>query len=410
VSTKAFTNARLIDGTGAAPVASATVVVNGDRIAYAGSAAAAPVLRDAEIVDLRGRTLLPGFIDCHVHFVVDSTRDLIGRALTTRPSLAVFERAERMRRTLAAGVTTARDLGGIDAGYREAAQRGLISGPRLRVAIRMLSHTGGHADFTLASGVNVTDLVVPVGEVIDDARDARRATRRLISQGADVIKVCATGGITSPSDHPEDEGLTADEIAAVVDEAARHGGRPVAAHAQGAAGIRSAIRGGAASIEHGYLIDDEGIDLMLEHGTFLVPTLSALHAPLPPDATPASRASKADVVARAHDRLAAAAESGVRIAMGTDASIGPHGDNLRELAYLVQMGLTPMQALLAGTASAAALLGMTDDVGTVEKGKLADLVACTVDPLTDIAALADPDSIALVVQGGDVVKNVLPPA
>jgi imidazolonepropionase-like amidohydrolase len=408
MSVTAFVNARLIDGTGAAPVDASTVVVDSGRIVYTGRSEGAQVVEGARIVDLAGHTIVPGLIDCHVHFVVESTRDLLGRSLTTRASLAVFERAERMRRTLTAGVTTARDLGGIDAGYKQAVESGLISGPRLHVAIRLLSHTGGHADFTLPSDVNVTDLVVPVGEVIDDVRDARIATRRLIAAGADVIKVCATGGFTSPSDSPEDEGLTIEEIAAIVDEASRHGGRPVAAHAQGASGIRNAIRGGVTSIEHGYLIDDEGIDLMLEHGTVLVPTLSALNAPLPPDADPATKSARADVVDRARANLATALSRGVAVAMGTDASIGAHGDNLRELGHLVRLGLSPMQALVAGTASASRLLGIADEVGTVEVGKLADLVVCTVDPLGNIDALAESSSIGLVVQGGRIVKNDLP--
>jgi imidazolonepropionase-like amidohydrolase len=229
MTTTIYVNAHLIDGTGAQPVPGATVVVTDGRFEYAGPAAGAPARpADAEVVDLDGRTLLPGFFDCHVHFVVNSTKDLFGGMLQTRRSLATFERAERLRRTLHAGVTSARDLCGLDAGYRDAIERGLIDGPRLHVAIRMIGHTGGHSDFTLPTGIDTTSMVEPMGELVDTADQARVATRRLLRDGADVIKIAATGGVASPTDQPEDEGLTVEEIAAVVDEVRRHRGRPVA--------------------------------------------------------------------------------------------------------------------------------------------------------------------------------------
>ena len=320
-----YTNVRLVDGTGGEPVGNATVVVAGDRFAYAGPAAGAPpAAPGAEVVDLGGRTLLPGFFDCHTHFVVESTRDLFGRLLQIRRTEATFERAERLRRTLHAGVTTARDLCGIDAGYREAIARGLIDGPRLHVAIRMIGHTGGHSDFTLPSGVDGTALVEPMGELADTPDEVRLATRRLLREGADVIKVATTGGVASPTDRPEDEGLTVEEVAAVVEECRRHGGRPVAAHAQGAAGIRNALLGGVTSIEHGYYIDDESIDLMLERGAFLVPTLSTFEMLTQPGLPQHIYDKKAAIAGIADERIGEAIRRGVKVAMGTDAGASGH--------------------------------------------------------------------------------------
>ena len=401
-----YTNVRLVDGTGGEPVGNATVVVAGDRFAYAGPAAGAPpAAPGTEVVDLGGRTLLPGFFDCHVHFVVESTRDLFGRLLQIRRTEATFERAERLRRTLHAGVTTARDLCGIDAGYREAIARGLIDGPRLHVAIRMIGHTGGHSDFTLPSGVDGTALVEPMGELADTPDEVRLATRRLLREGADVIKVATTGGVASPTDRPEDEGLTVEEVAAVVEECRRHGGRPVAAHAQGAAGIRNALLGGVTSIEHGYYIDDESIDLMLERGAFLVPTLSTFEMLTQPGLPQHIYDKKAAIAGIADERIGEAIRRGVKVAMGTDAGASGHDRNLRELAHLVRLGMSPLAAVRAGTQVAAELLGLGETLGTVTAGKIADLVVCDGDPIADIGLLAEPANLVLIAQGGRVVKG-----
>ena len=398
----------LIDGTGGVPVTDAAVVVEGRTIVYAGPAAGAPASPPGErVVDLGGRVLLPGFFDTHVHLGMEDSRELLNNTLDRTRSLHAFETGDRMRRTLAAGVTSVRDLGGADAGFRLAQERGLVRGPRMSVALRLMSHTGGHADFTLPSGVSLQECGGhTVAEIVDSVQEARVAARRLMRDGADVIKVCATGGVSSPSDTPDDEGLTVEEIAAIVEEAGRHGGRPVAAHAQGAAGIRNAVRGGAASIEHGYLVDDEGIDMMLERGTFLVPTLSTfdfedrLHL-----MTPKAVETKRALADRTFERVSEAVRRGVRVALGTDAGISPHGSNLAELRHLVGVGLSPMAAIVAGTRDAAALVGAADTLGTVEAGKTADLVVCDGDPLVDIALLGDPERVVMVVQDGEVVKD-----
>ena len=402
-----LTGARLIDGTGAAPVAGAAAVIEDGTFTYVGPTRSRPTALGETVIDLGGRTLLPGFFDCHVHFLMDSNADFTGRLLRNEPTLTVFERARRMRETLHAGVTTVRDLGGIDAGYREAVALGLIEGPRLNVALRLISHTGGHADFRLPSGFDPSELVGPFSELADDPAEARLATRRLLRDGADVIKVCASGGVNSPSDQPEDEGLTIEEIAAVVEETNRHRGRPVAAHAQGAQGIKNALRGGVSSIEHGYLVDTEGIDLMLEKGTFLVPTLATFHVE---DGlfAPAALEKKRRLAESAMDRLAEAVRQGVKVALGTDSGVGPHAQNLRELGHMVKLGMSPLEAIRAGTLHAAQLLRLDESLGTIEPGKIADLVVCDGDPVTDIGILGEPDNIVLVVQGGSIIKDRLP--
>lgn len=404
VTRTVFTGARLVDGTGAPPVQAAAVVVEDGRFAYVGPAGSRPVAEGEKVVDLGGQALLPGFFDCHVHFLMDSNADFTGRLLTNHPTVTVFERAQRMRDTLHAGVTTARDLGGIDAGYREAVALGLVEGPRLHVAVRLMSHTGGHADFRLPSGFDPSALVGPFSELADSPEEVLAATRRLLRDGADVIKVCATGGVNSPSDQPEDEGLTVEEIAAVVAETHRHRGRPVAAHAQGAQGIKNALRGGVTSIEHGYLIDDEGIDLMLESGAFLVPTLSTF-LPENQPYTAKAREKKRRMADAAMPRLGEAIRRGVKVALGTDSGVGPHGRNLRELGCLVRLGMSPLEAIRAGTLDAARLLGMDETLGSVTPGKVADLVVCAEDPVADINVLGDPSNVTMVVQNGRIVKN-----
>lgn len=321
----------------------------------------------------------------------------------TRASVRTFETARRIHQTLHAGITTARDLGGIDAGYREAVERGLIDGPRLQTAVRVVSHTGGHGDFTLPSGVRINEEFTALADTRDDAR---LETRKLLRDGADVIKVCATGSMSSPCDGPDDEGLTEEEIRAVVDEARRHGGRPVAAHAQGTAGIRNAVRGGVTSVEHGYGMDAECRELMGERGAFLVPTLSTVFRMPALGTIPEYHWQKKTRWAGiTKENVSAAIEAGVTIALGTDSGMCPHAENLSELGYLVELGMDPMAAIQAGTRNAARLMGMEEHVGTLEAGKLADFVVADADPLTDIAALADPSTIVLVAQEGRVRKD-----
>ena len=400
--------ARLIDGSGAEPVPNAEIRIEGDRIAWAGAADLAPAADpDAVVVDVEGATILPGFFDTHVHLGM-SIEDNPQRLAAQFPSETVLNAAATVRRTLIAGVTTARDLAGLDAGFRTAIANGTILGPRLHLAIMALSPTGGHTDFHLPNGTSV----YPGGgepeidSIVDTDDDVRRTVRRLVRSGADVIKVCTTGGVSSPADTPHDLGVPERHVRLIVEETARRQSQPVAAHAQGAEGIKEAIRGGVASVEHGYEIDQEGIDLMLERGTYLVPTLSsALRVPDPAVVPDYLYAKKVRWSAIAREHVAKAIEAGVKVALGTDSGVCPHGQNLIELGHMVDLGLSPMGAIQAGTINAARLLRLDEHLGTIEAGKLADLVITKTDPLRDIHALGDPDTIDAVIQGGRVVKD-----
>ncbi|MCX5554761.1 amidohydrolase family protein [Streptomyces sp. NBC_00038] len=405
-------NARLIDGTGSSPVDDAVVAMDPEgTITYAGPAATAPPApgdTDAyRALDAGGRTVLPGFFDCHVHLAY-AQGSPPGRRAELDPVLVTLDTAERLSQTLAAGVTSVRDLAGLSAGYRTAVETGRIVGPRVHTAVRIISHTGGHADVRLPDG---TDLSAGMSEIADTADAARLAVRRVLREGADVVKVCATGGMGSPYDDPDDEGLLEEEIRAVVDEARRHGGIPVAAHAQGNAGILNAIRGGVTSIEHGYGLDERALDMAGERGVFVVPTLSTIYAGINKDTMPDYHyQKKVRWSGVTKENIARAIEYGARIALGTDAAVGPHGVNLMELSYLVDLGMDPMAAIVAGTRTSAELLGVSDRLGTLTAGRTADLIVCDGDPLTDIGVLGDPANIVYVVQDGVVRKDLLLPA
>lgn len=399
-----LTGARLIDGTGEKPIENAEILIEGDRISYAGPFR--PAYKDTSVieVDMSGRTIMPGFIDSHTHLAlsIETPREKLDGQFDSE---RVLDAAATIHKTLMAGITTARDLGGLDAGYRRAIADGIILGPRLHLAISVLSPTGGHADHCGPNGHG--SFLASASTVVDSDDDVRIAVRTLIRSEADVIKICTTGGVSSPSDTPDDLGVSEHHVRLIKEETARRANQPIASHAQGAEGILEAIRGGVDSIEHGYGIDDEGIALMLENETFLVPTLSsALRVP-DPAAVPEFLYKKKVVWSNiARERVARAIKAGVKIAMGTDAAVCPHGENLKELSFMVELGMSPMEAIVAGTQNAAKLLRLEAHLGTLETNKLADLVITDVDPLTDIASLADPANISVVVQGGRCVKDL----
>ncbi|MTD53258.1 amidohydrolase family protein [Amycolatopsis sp. RM579] len=401
-------NVRLVDGVSDAAVPDAVLEADADgRITFAGPAGEAPpASRDIPAIDGQGGTLLPGFFDCHVHLGLPSNRSVVEQALTTGDVMRMIQTTHRLRETLESGITSARDLGALPAAYRDAVAGGQLAGPRLQVAVGIISHTGGHADATLPSGLHLDfDFCV----LADDVREVRLAARRMLRDGADVIKVCTSGGISSATDDPDDEDLLDEEVAAVVDEARRHRGRPVAAHAQGRAGILAAIRGGVRSVEHGFGIDDRGCDLLGERGAFLVPTLATVFRPLERSKTsPWHYEKKRRWNEFTKKNIAAAIERKVSIAAGTDAGITPHGHNLAELSHLVELGMSPMDAIRAGTVHSARLLEVDDRLGTLRPGMLADLVICAGDPVRDITLLSAPENIVVVAQQGVVRKNTLP--
>ncbi len=406
--------ARLIDGTGAAPVRDGAVIVRGNRIIAAGAFSGMRVPPDARTIDLGDATLLPGFIDAHVHMIgrvlgdpgndLESVKDFTGySAILAVPS------AER---TLLAGFTTVRNVGANDfhdLALRQAINEGRIPGPRMQVAGHSLGITGGHCDNN-AFRPGLMEGDVRTG--IADGPDAvRAAVRYQVKYGADVIKTCATGGVLSEGDAVGTTQYGYEEMKAMVDEAANHE-RKVAAHAHGTEGIKIATRAGVASIEHGSFLDKEGATLMAARGTYLVPTLMAGEA--------VERFAKNGVLTglRAEKALAAAAgmRTGVRLAaahrvpivLGTDAGVIPHGTNGHEFTLLVEWGgLSPMQAIVAGTSSAAKLLGWESRIGTLAAGKLADVVAVAGDPLADVKRL---ESTVFVMKDGVVYKGGTSPA
>lgn len=402
---------RLIDGTGRDPVEAAVVVVDAGRIVAAGARREVSVPADARVIEGDDLTLLPGLMDMHVHLGMAAGMDF-GRILMTPRSFTLLHAIPNCAATLQCGVTTVRDAGLTPVGVRMAVERGFFPGPNLQMAVSILSQTGGHGDGTMPCGcVLPLDAGVDVPTGIVDGVDAmRHKVREVLRAGADWIKLCTSGGVLSPNDAVNVAQFTVDEIAAAVYEAAAQH-RRVMSHAMSPAGIKNAVLGGVASIEHGCLLDEEGIALMKKHDVFLVPTLKAPKdviegAERKPGSLPDALVDKAKGVMRQHQQaFRAAVEAGVRIAMGTDSAVGPHGENLRELPLMVANGMSPMQAIVATTRSCAELLHVADRTGTLEPGKAADIVAVNGDPIADIALFDHPSRMRVVVKDGKVVRN-----
>lgn len=404
MTTTVLHNARLIDGNGGAPVEDAVLVVDGTTITYAGPADGAPSTDDsATKVDLGGNTICPGFFDVHVHLSLPGTKGSPVMAAMVAPSYRYFELIERLKVTLEAGVTTVRDMMGIDVGVRDAVAHGLVEGPRLLVADKMLSQTGGHADFHLKSGIDGSGVIG--GLLVDSVDEARLEARKLCREGVDVIKVASSGGVSSINDQPDYLGARQELVEALVEEGQAYGGRPVAAHAIGLKGITAAVRGGVRSVEHGYEITDELRAEMVKNGQFLVPTLlETLH---PDTATPEAVAKSAKWHAMAQESIRKSVAAGIKIATGTDAGLVPdHGTNLGEIGLLVKFGgMTPLQAITAATKNSAELCGLLDTLGTLEAGKLADVVIVKGDPSQDADLIGDNANILLVIKEGAVKGN-----
>jgi imidazolonepropionase-like amidohydrolase len=406
-----LTGATLIDGTGAPPVPDAAVVIEGVRIRAAGPRARLSWPGDAEVVDVAGHTVLPGLIDGHDHMASH------GYGLATRwgldePASTVHLRtAAVLRDTLAMGYTMVRDAGGLDAGFKLAIDEGLIPGPRLAVSVKIISPTGGIGDRMSPSGHGccvVLDPLLPES-VANGAAEVRDVVRTMVRAGADVIKCATTGGASSRPGHgPKDAAFTAEEMQALVGEAQALG-RRVMCHALGGPGLRAAVMAGVASIEHGCYLDEEPelIGMMADRGVFLVPTL-AVYVFHRESAAPHVRARARDLHAHHTASIQKALAAGVRIVAGTDAGGHGHPRNAMELSCLVKAGLSPMQALRAATGWAAECLGMEADIGTVQAGRLADLVVVDGDPLADIALLERPAQILLVLKGGEVCVDRRP--
>jgi imidazolonepropionase-like amidohydrolase len=401
VSRTVLSGGRVFDGTGAA-IADGDIVVQDGRILDVGTG-----LDGDEQVDVSGLTVLPGFIDCHVHVISSGATGVSG--LHQPFSYGYFQAVRNLAATLDCGITTVRDAGGADLGVRQAVEDGLIEGPRLRIAITILSQTGGHGDGWLPSGSRAPVFPAHAGRpdgIVDGPQEMRKRAREIIRAGADVLKVCTSGGVLSPRDNPRHAHFRPDELDALVAEATA-AGLPVMAHAQATDGIKNAVRAGIRSVEHGIYLDDEAIEMMLDAGTWLVPTLVAPAAVV--EAAEAGADLPDSVVAKArevihahHESFARAVDAGVRVAMGTDSGVGPHGRNLEELALMAACGMKPAAVLAATTSAAAGLLGIDDSTGTIAPGKRADLVVVTGDPY-DFTGLKD--RVHAVFQGGRRVRG-----
>ena len=397
---------RLIDGTGSDPIERAAIVIENGRITACGPRSSLTIPADAQVIEDDDLTLLPGFMDMHVHLASSGTN--LVRILMTPASLALLNSVPNCARTLAAGVTTVRDAGHTPVGVRLAAEAGYFPAPRMELAVSLLSQTGGHGDDLMPCGARVgltMGIDVPHG-VVDGPDAMRRKVREVLQAGADWIKLCTSGGVLSPGDAPDHAQFSIEEIRVAVEEAAVVGKR-VMAHAMSPAGIRNALVAGVTSIEHGCLLDEEGIALMKEKGAYLVPTLVApgdviAGAKAGGGGLPPEMIQKAERIGALHRAaVSAAIAAGVKVAMGTDAAVGPHGTNLRELGEMVRCGMSPMQAIVASTSVPAELLRRSD-LGSLAPGKLADVVVARGDPLADIDSLADPAHIRLVIKDGRI--------
>ena len=403
-----MTGVKLIDGRGGPAVDGATVLVDGERIRAAGPGDSVRIPDGTVNIDGRGMTLLPGLIDCHDH-LASFGYDLAGRwGLTERASQRHLRIASVLKQTLETGYTTVRDAGGLDAGFREAVNEGLVPGPRLQVALGIISPTGAMADYRSPSGHERPGGYNPsLPSGVADGPDGMRAkVREMVRAGADVIKLATTGGASSREGlGPKDMFITREEVEAVVSEAHRLG-RRVMCHALGGPGLRAAVESGVDSIEHGAYLDEDPdlLRLMAERDISFIPT-SSVYVYHGQRGTPHGK-TRTMALRDNHVRsLLAAMEAGIRVVAGTDAGGWVHGNNAQEISCLVEAGMTPDQAIVAATGDAARCLGIDSSLGTIEAGKTADLVLLEGDPLSDVSLLEEGRAVRLVVKDGEVVVD-----
>jgi len=391
-------NVTVIDGLGGDPLSVAGVLVEDDHIAWVGPAAHAPAPGDGMVVDGAACFLLPGMINCHAHLCNDGAADLYAQVVNDTVPIATIRAVRNARLALAAGVTTVRDCGAasqIALEISRAVDQGLIEGPRIRAAGRVVTMTGGHGYF--------------IGREADGPDEVRKAVRAEIKGGAHFIKVMATGGVLTPGVDPSQTTFQPEELRAAVEEAHK-AGRAIASHAIGNRGIKNALQAGIDSVEHGFYLDDEAINLALKNGSYMVPTLIAVDQIVNNGrqrGIPEWVVRKAEAESGHHrESFVLAVKSGMRIAAGTDAGtpFNPHGDLALELAKMVEFGLSPADAIVAATASAAKLLRIDNLVGTIEAGKQADLMLVRGDPTRDITVMQHP---AFVMKAGTVYRDEL---
>lgn len=386
---------------------SMTIVVQGDSITAVEKGYRVATPGDS-LIDLKGLTVLPGLIDMHVHLEGETREDEDLDMFTLNPADIAFRSAVFAKRTLLAGFTTVRDLGGtgVNTALRNAISQGLVDGPRVFSAGKSIATTGGHADPTNAFRKDLMGDPGPAQGVINGPDEARKAVRQRYKDGADLIKITATGGVLSLAKDGSGPQFTDAELEAIV-ETARDYGMHTAAHAHGAEGMERAVRAGITTIEHGTMMTDEIMDLMIEKGTYYVPTIAAgkfvadkakeegyFHPLVVPKAL--------EVGPRIQRTFARAYKRGVRIAFGTDSGVSPHGQNAREFSYMIEAGMPPADAVRAATVTNAGILGMSDKIGTLEPGRYADIIAVSGNPLEHIGVL---EKVVFVMKNGVIYKR-----
>lgn len=399
---------QLIDVNAGKVLAESTVIVDGNIIRSV-QAGHAPAAAGDQVADLGTHTCMPGLMDMHVHLVSEYNEDSDIEDIRLNPADFAYRSVAFAERTLLAGFTTVRDVGAGDSvniSLRKAISGGWIIGPRVYAAGRAIATTGGHADPSNGLRDGLTHTPTPEDGVVNGVDDARRAVRQRYKDGADLIKITATGGVLSVAASGQNPQFTVEEIKAIVDTA-RDYGFHVAAHAHGAEGIKRAVLGGVASIEHGTYMDDEGMQLMKKHGTYYVPTIIAgkwvaEKAKLDGFFPDIVRPKAAQIGPQIQGTFSRAYRAGVKIAFGTDSGVSAHGDNALEFQYMVQAGMPPLAAIRAATREAATLLGVQDKLGTIEPGKLADIVAVPADPTKDIVAMT---RVSFVMKDGKIYKQ-----